>query len=190
MDTPDLRVEYVAAGAMSESMRAAKHALQVACFADVPADEIEEYFVAEAIGSVLAWEGAALVGCVSVHKRTITVAGEDIVLGGYGGTCTRADRRRQGIGAQVCAVAMEQLRREGCAVAVLAVGEDGATVPFYERQGYRLLGRPFEIVTASGTRVLPEGDLAMIAPVTSPDVLERIMAGEGPFFIGPEPGYW
>lgn len=190
MNTPDLRVEYVAAGAMTAAMRVAKHALQVNCFADVPADEIYEYFVAEPIGSVLAWEGEDLVGCVSVHKRTISVDGEEVLLGGYGGTCTRADKRRRGIGAEVCAVAMEQLRREGCAIAVLAVGEDGATVPFYARQGYRVLGRPFEIVTASGTRVVPEGDLAMIAPVESPELVERIVEGEGPFFIGPDPGYW
>lgn len=185
----DLTVEYIPARDMTDRLRAEKHALQVRCFADVPAEEIFEYFVAEPIGSVLAWHGDEMVGCVSVFKRTITFAGRPVTLGGYGGTCTREDLRGQGIGSRLCRVAMDTLHAEGCDIAMLAVDPDGSTTRFYERQGYRPLGRPFEIITAKGQRVSPE-DVAMVAPVGSEDVFHDVLAGTKPLFLGPDPGYW
>lgn len=130
----DLNVEYIPARNMTEAMRAAKHALQVACFADVPAEEIFDYFVAESIGSVLAWIDGEMVGCVSVFKRTIAFEGRPVTLGGYGGTCTREDLRGRGIGARICGVAMETLHAEGCDIAMLAVDKYDSTTRFYERQ--------------------------------------------------------
>jgi len=185
----DLTVEYIAADAMTGAMRADKHALQVACFADVPAEEIFDYFVADPIGSVLAWIAGEMVGCVSVFKRTITFKGRPVTLGGYGGTCTRVDLRGQGIGSRLCRVAMDSLHAEGCDIAMLAVDKDGSTTRFYERQGYRPLGRPFEIITAKGQRVTPD-DIAMVAPVGSGDILHDVLAGTEPLFLGPEPDYW
>ena len=184
-----LTVAYVADDGTTEAMRAAKHALQVACFADVPAEEIFDYFVAEPIGSVLAWIDGEMVGCVSVFKRTIAFEGRSLILGGYGGTCTREDLRGRGVGARVCGVAMETLHAEGCDIAMLAVDRDGSTNRFYERQGYRALGRPFEIVTGKGQRVSPD-DIAMIAPVRSEQIFHDVLAGTEPLFLGPDPGYW
>lgn len=60
---------------MTESMSAAKHDLQVSCFADVDINTIYEYFVAESIGSVLTWSGDDLVGCVSVFGRALSTRG-------------------------------------------------------------------------------------------------------------------
>lgn len=185
----DLTVEYLPVQNMTEAMRAEKHALQVACFATVPAEEIYDYFVAESIGSVLAWRGDEMVGCVSVFDRTITVEGERVRLGGYGGTCTRSDVRGRGIGSRVCRVAMDTLRERGCDIAMLAVDNDGSTNRFYERQGFQVLGRPFEIVTAKDHRVDP-GDVAMLAPVCSEVIFDRVLASDVPLFLGPERGYW
>lgn len=185
----NLRIAYVADDGMTRTMRADKHVLQVACFADVPTEEIFDYFVAEPIGSVLAWISDEMVGCVSVFKRIITFEGQDVTLGGYGGTCTRKDRRGQGIGARVCGVAMDTLHAEGCDIAMLAVDKDGSTNRFYERQGFRVLGRPFEIVTAKGRRVRPD-DVAMIAPVGSDTIFERVRRSREPLFLGPDAGYW
>ena len=188
-DASELRVAYIPESDMTDAMRGDKHALQVACFADVPAEEIFDHFVAEPIGSVLAWSGDVMVGCVSVFKRSITFEGRPVTLGGYGGTCTRADLRGRGIGSRVCGVAMEALRAEGCEIAMLAVDKDGSTNRFYERQGYRALGRPFEIVTAKGQRISPD-DVAMVAPVTSDEIFQRVLAGGQPLFLGPDKGYW
>jgi ribosomal protein S18 acetylase RimI-like enzyme len=167
-DKLDVNARYIPRHEMTEEFRQARQQLQVECFSDVAEELIYEYFVAESSGSVLAWIGNDLVGCV----------------------CTRQDQRGRGIGSLVCRIAMDQLHRQQVDIAMLAVGADGATAAFYERQGFRFLGRPFEIVTASGKRVAPEGDLAMIAPVKSDVILSRIMASKEPLFLGPEPGYW
>lgn len=53
-----------------------------------------------------------------------------------------------------------------------------------------MLGRPFEIVTASGNRVAPVGDLVMIAPVTLPETYAAVMKGTSSLYLGPEKGYW
>ncbi len=188
-DRGELRVDYVPDGEMNETMRADKQALQEVCFADVPVEELFETFVAEPIGSVLAWSGEEMAGYVSVFTRSIVFKGQLVRLGGYGGTCTRADLRGQGIGARVCGVAMETLHAEGCEIAMLAVDKDGSTNRFYERQGYRVLGRPFEIVTAKGQRISPD-DVAMVAPVTSDDIFRRVLADTRPLFLGPDKGYW
>jgi GNAT superfamily N-acetyltransferase len=189
-DKLDVNARYIPRHEMTEEFRQAKHQLQVECFSDVAEEIICEYFVAESSGSVLAWIGNDLVGCVSVFVRNIEFENETITLGGYGGTCTREDQRGRGIGSLVCRIAMDQLRKHQVDIAMLAVGADGTTAVFYERQGFRFLGRPFEIVTASGKRVAPEGDLAMIAPVKSNVILSRVMASKEPLFLGPEPGYW
>lgn len=184
-----LRIAYITASEMSQAMDADKHTLQLSCFADVPAEEIFDYFVATSIGSVLAWISDEMVGCVSVFKRIITFDGQAVLLGGYGGTCTREDHRGQGIGSRVCEVAMDTLRAEGCDIAMLAVDKDGSTDRFYQRQGFRALGSSFEIVTGKGKRVSPE-DVAMIAPVNSETMFQHILASRQPLFLGPEKGYW
>lgn len=72
---------------------------------------------------------------------------------------------------------------------MLAVDRDGATDRFYEHQGFRKLGRPFEIVTASGRRARPD-DVAMVALVGSEASFEHVLGSREPQFLGPEAGYW
>jgi GNAT superfamily N-acetyltransferase len=92
-------------------------------------------FVAEAMAKVLAYHAGEAVGCVSVFRRRIRYEGKDVALGGFGGTCTRADMRGRGIGTRVCLAARDLLRQEGCDVAFLAVGAKSGTAAFYERLG-------------------------------------------------------
>ena len=177
-------------GEVTQTQRDEMHQLQVACFSDVPYDEIMEDFVAAPIARVLSYHDAVMVGCVSVYKRTIIYAGQPVVMGGFGGTCTRTDMRGRGVGTAVCRVAMDALHAKGCAVAMLAVGAGKGTERFYEPFGFRLLGRPFVFVNVHGEHKTPDNDMAMLAPVASSDVFAAIMAGTEPLDIGPEPGYW
>lgn len=131
-----------------------------------------------------------MIGCVSVFKRTIEHAGRSILIGGFGGTCTRADLRGRGIGTLVCLAAMQGLHDEGCAFAMLAVGADSTTNRFYEPFGFRKLGRPFVFVNIHGQRKTPQHEAAMVAPICSPDVFALVMASPEPLGVGPEAGYW
>jgi predicted N-acetyltransferase YhbS len=190
----DVPIVVVRTADLNEAQGAAMHALQVTCFSDVPYEELMEEFVAESFAKVLAYAGSAdeggeLVGCVSVFKREIEHEGRQVLLGGFGGTCTRADLRRRGIGTRVCRAASELLREEGCDVAFLAAAP--GTERFYGRFGFVSLGRPYTFVKARGVTEQPDTwDDGMLAPVRSRALFEAILGGRSPFHRGPEKGYW
>ncbi|MBI3970042.1 MAG: GNAT family N-acetyltransferase [Chloroflexi bacterium] len=187
----NLEVFVVRAAHLTEEQRGHVRELQSQCFAEVPYDQLMEDFVAQSVAKVLAYHEGQPVGCVSVFRRSIEHAGRSIVLGGCGGTCTRADLRGRGVGTTVCLAAMDVLRQEGCDAAFLAVGETSGTAAFYERLGFVLLGKPFTFVNARGVTKTPSSDdVGMLAPVCAREVFELVMAGGEPLHLGPEKGYW
>lgn len=133
-------VHVVRTADLTEMQRSEMHRLQVSCFSDVPYEELMEDFVAEPFARVLAYLGDDLAGCVSVFKREIAYEGRRVVLGGFGGTCTRDDLRRRGIGTRVCRAAAGLLREEGCDVAFLAAAP--GTERFYGQVGFVPLATP------------------------------------------------
>lgn len=175
---------------LTETQHRDIHQLQVQCFSDVPYEELMEDFVAPSMAKVVAYTGETLVGCVAVYKRAIEHDGRQIVIGGFGGTCTREDLRGLGIGTAVCRMAMTTLEQESCDIAMLAVGATSGIDKFYERFGFHLLQRPFIFITARGRPKTPERDVAMIVPVCSQEVFEYVLHSQAPLNIGPEQGYW
>jgi GNAT superfamily N-acetyltransferase len=187
----DVQVLAIRAEHLTEEQRGHVRELQNQCFVNVPYDELMEDFVAESIAKVLAYHEGSPVGCVSVFRRLIEYEGRSITLGGYGGTCTREDMRGRGVGTMLCRAAADVLRREGCDVAFLAVGEKSGTASFYERLGFVLLGKPFTFVNARGITKRPSSDdVGMLAPVCSQEVFDFVMAGTESLHLGSEPGYW
>lgn len=187
----NVQVLVIRAEHLTEEQRRHVRELQGRCFANVPYDELMEDFVAESMAKVLAYHEGAPVGCVSVFRRMIEYEGRSIILGGYGGTCTREDMRGRGIGTMMCQAAMDVLRREGCDVAFLAVGEKSGIAAFYERLGYVLLRKPFTFVNARGITKMPSSDdVGMLAPVCSREAFDLVMDGSEPLHLGPEQGYW
>jgi predicted N-acetyltransferase YhbS len=193
-EPPDVRNLVVRDSDLTAAQRSAVHRLQVTCLSDVPCEELMEDFVAESFAKVLAYlgndgDGSELVGCLSMFKREIEYEGQGVVLGGFGGTCTRADLRRRGIGTRVCRAAADLLREEGCGVAFLAAAP--GTERFYGQFGFAPLGKPYTFVSARGVTKQPDtwAD-GMLAPVCSRVVFKRILRGRTPLLLGPEKGYW
>jgi GNAT superfamily N-acetyltransferase len=182
------RVFVIEEHELSSTQAAEMLDLQKSCFQDIPPEELDEDFDRPSIARVLAYEDVALVGCAQVFRRFVDYRGSRIDLGGFGGVCTRADRRRQGIGTRVCLAAMSYLRERRCEIAFLAVGTSTGTHRFYEPFGFRLLARPFVYANSQG--LLKQADGGMIAPLCSPDVYEQVMKGETAFALTPERGYW
>ena len=86
--------------------------LQIACFDQVTAEEIEEDYNRPSVARVLAYDRGALIACAEVFKRTVEHEGQRILLGGLS-PCTRQDQRGKGIGTRVCQAALDYLRRLG-----------------------------------------------------------------------------
>jgi GNAT superfamily N-acetyltransferase len=168
--------------------------LAIQCFPGVTAEEAEEDFCCEPVVRVLAYRQEELVAGAEVFRREVEYEGRAIVVGGFG-PFVREDLRNRGIGTGVCRTAMDYLQEQGCDVAFLAIGseeESGwqyhARLRFYERLGFALLDRPILYANARGELLESEGGL--IAPLCSQELCERILHGESPFSLAPEPGYW
>ena len=161
--------------------------LQMWCFSDVTAKEVEEDFCRPPIASVLAYSQNVLVACAEVFKREVEYEGQPITVGGFG-PCTREDSRGQGIGTKVCETAMDYLKEQGGDIAFLSVDTGTETYRFYERLGFKMLARPFIYANIRGE--LKESNGGMIAPLCSKELFEHVLQGDAQFALTPEPGYW
>lgn len=162
--------------------------LQIACFADqVTAEEIEEDFVRPPVAWVVARHQGELIAVAEVFQRQIAYQGQAISLGGLS-PCTRADWRGRGIGTRICRAAMDYLAGRGCDLAFLSVDTGRASHPLYERLGFKMLPRPFLYANARGE--VKKSDGGMVVPLRSPALCARVLQGDAPLDLGPEPGYW
>lgn len=161
--------------------------LQIQCFSDVTAEEVEEDFCGSPVVSVLAYSQDALVACAGVFKRKVEYERQTITIGGFG-PCTREDLRGQGIGTRVCKAAMNYLKEQGCDIAFLSVDTERETHSLYERLGFRMLTKPFIYANVRGE--LKESNGGMIAPLCSQELFEYVLRGDTQFALTPEPGYW
>lgn len=188
-----INVSVVEEGALTPEQEDAFLQLAIQCFTDVTAEEVEEDFCRPPIARVLAYAGGDLVAGAEVFKRVVEYAGKMVAVGGFG-PFTREDLRGQGIGTQVCRTAMDYLREQGCAIAFLSIGAEDEPGPFYarlrfyERLGFRRLPGPFVYANVRGE--LKEEGGGLIAPLGSAELFERVLRGDAPFALTPEPGYW
>ena len=135
----------------------------------------------DAVGYILAFAGAQLVGAVQLSQRAIDFRGQAVQLGGLGGVATDAAWRGRGIASAATATAMARLRELGCDVAYLCTNIEKLS-HLYGQVGFVPLGRAHTYLGASGKRYTD--DDGMVAPVNSPALLAAILADDQPFDIG------
>lgn len=180
-------VIVVEEGAVRPEQKEEMQRLQIACFDQVTAQEIDEDYNRPSVARVLAYDQGELIACAEVFQRTVEYGGQPILLGGFS-PCTRQDRRGRGIGTLVCQAATGYLRRQGCDMLFLSVDTGRETHPLYERLGFRMLPRPFIYANIHGE--LKESAGGMIAPLCSPALYGRVLHGDRPFTLTPEIGCW
>jgi len=134
-------------------------------------------------GHIIVAEKREVVGAAQWYRRTITVDGDTILLGGIGSLCTRKDKRKLGVGTLLLKRAMQELRRNSIDIAYLCtqVGKDWM-VRFYEKAGFVCLVPGHTYTGRSGKRYT-EYD-GMIAPVCSRGVFSHITMMKRPLDIG------
>lgn len=118
---------------------------------------------------------------IALLKRTTQLYGKHILLGGIDGVCTLSEWRKKGIASNMLSIAMEELKKEGCAIAYLCtdVEKNGR---LYGRVGFKHLSIQHTYLGESGKRYY-DWD-GMIAPVISQDIFEEVMESKEPFDIG------
>lgn len=135
------------------------------------------------IGYIVVQEGEAVIGAVTILRRTIVFDGVSMILGGIGGLCTRNDKRKNGVGTLLLTQAMDELHRAVCDIAYLCTDvSKGWMIRFYQKAGFVRLKQGHTYTGKSGKRYT-ELD-GMVAPICSKELFQRIHLIKKPFDIG------
>jgi len=183
-----LEVVFVPLGELTSMQRQRIGELQKECFSHVSRKEIEECFIAEGFGWILAYENGLILGQVELHSRAALFEGGHVSLGGLGGTCVTADARNRGVGKAMVEKGLEILRHEkksdvACLSADIEHHPHGG---LYHHLGFRLMMRKVSFEDVYGRTRYDVGELFI--PLCSQETYDLIMRSNGTFHIGR--GYW
>ena len=139
-------------------------------------------------GMYLLLDGDRVAGHVTVHQSKTTFDGQEFALGGFGGLVVHPDYRGFGYGRQLAEAALEKAREIGIDVACMTVNMESGITAFYERLGYRFLGRPAFFINWANQE--KSDDTMMLMGIHDPALAEKILISDLPFHYGPNRGHW
>ncbi len=160
--------------------------LTKSCFSHIPKGEIEEDFYSPKIARVLAYQNDSLVGYAGIHLSLGNFQGRDIHIGGFGGVCTRRDKRRKGIASLVCKQAVAYLMHKQCDVLFISVDTTHKSYELYEKLGFVHLLQEFSWTNTKNQVKKDTG--GMIAPLKDTKLFHLIQKNNDILHIGK--GYW
>jgi predicted GNAT family N-acyltransferase len=179
-------IELVKAGELTKEQETGLTALNIECFGDVPAKEIEENFYAEPFAYLFAFINDRMISRVALFKRNLAFAGRPITVGGIGGVCVSKEFRHHGVASSLLKRALIVLKSEECDVACLNVDLEKKIYPLYEKLGFKLMEREISFENSHGDTVKELG--TMFIELNSPDVFNLLMNSRETFHYGK--GYW
>ncbi len=139
--------------------------------------------IKDRIGYVCAMENNKLSGMIIVMRRNIVFEKFPIILGGIACVCVCPEKRKQGLATKLLTEAINELKRVGCDIAYLCTDvEDAGYLKLYGSFGFKVLGRPQTFLGKSGKRYIAND--AMIAPINSKEIFERVITGKEDLDIG------
>jgi hypothetical protein len=136
-----LELVFVPLGEVTSGQRLRIRELQKECFSQVSREEIQECFIAEGFGWILAYENGLI---VSRSSSTVEwYCSKQVSLGGLGGTCVTVAARNRGMEKAIVEKGLEILKDErrsdvACFNADVDHHPDGG---LYHQVGFRLMKR-------------------------------------------------
>ncbi len=131
---------------------------------------------------IVARDSDEIVGMVAAYKRNILYLGEELVMGGIGKMRVSLEYQRRGIASKLMGIVISELKAESVDVALLCTNIDSFLVNFYEKFGFKLLGKPYRYKGKSGKDYTElEG---MLAPINSKSKFKTVMSSEHVLDIG------
>ena len=182
-----VRIVYVPTKELTSAQNLRIMELQRECFSHVSRMEIEECFIAESFGRILASRDTSIIGQTGLFKREVLFESRRIFLGGIGGVCVTASERHQGVGRGMVKRGLAILKRRGCHIACLSANlkeyPDGG---LYHRLGFRLMGRRISFEDVHERQRYDSDE--MFIPVCSKEICDLVMSSGKTFHMGR--GYW
>ena len=146
-------------------------------------EEQEDRFFSNPFAFLLAIEKNSVIGVIELHKREINYQGRNVVLGGFGGVCTKKSRRRRGVATTLLNYGLKELRYKSCDIAYICTDvDDPVMLKIYYQAGFISLNKPYTYIGKSGKRYTEKD--GMIAPIKSKEKFDIVMKGKDVFDIG------
>jgi len=146
-------------------------------------EEQKDRFFSTPFAFLLAIEKNSVIGVIKLYKREISYQGRNVVLGGFGGVCTKKSSRRRGVATTLLNVGLKELRSQGCGIAYLCTDfNDPAMIKLYSKVGFVPLNKSYTYLGKSGKRYTEKD--GMITPVKSGDKFNLVIRGKDIFDIG------
>jgi ribosomal protein S18 acetylase RimI-like enzyme len=183
-----LQLIFVQTDELSQSQRSRINELQKECFSHVSREDVEECFIAPNFGWIFAYENGAIIGQLELFNRKALFDGQEVILGGMGGTCVTASARHRGIAREMVRKGLEILKQEkrsdvACLNANLKNFPLGG---LYYEIGFRLMERSVSFEDLHGHIRFDSGEVFIA--VCSEEIYNFIMNSDKTFHIGR--GYW
>jgi GNAT superfamily N-acetyltransferase len=142
---------------------------------------VEERFCSQPKAWLLVFEGDQIIGGAKLYRRKVIFNNREVILGGVGSVCTRADRRNQGIATAMLKEAVKILKGWECDIAYLCADIE-ETGSLYSQVGFVSLNIPYTYYGRSGK--LHEGHNGMIAPLNSSIIFEEVLSSKHKLHLG------
>jgi predicted GNAT family N-acyltransferase len=130
---------------------------------------------------LLVFEGDQMIGGIKLYKRKVMFNTREVILGGVGSVCTRADKRNQGIATSMLKEAMKILKKWECDIAYLCANIE-ETGSLYGQVGFVPLNKPYTYHGRSGK--LHEGHNGMIALINSSSIFKEVLSSKHRLHLG------
>ncbi len=186
-----MELKYIPNGTMTEQQQKAVDIINDTCLSDdIPeVFDIDTYaYSAPEDGMYLAIEGDRIIGRAAVHKVRATYNGRAYNLGGFGGLAVLPEYQGGGYGRALAEAALAKCREIGVDVVCMEANIRSGIAQFYERLGFRFLGRPAYFINHGMHEV---GDPhVMLMGLLDPALGEEILSTEHKFSYGEHLGHW
>ncbi len=163
-------------------------AIDRACFADVPEEDILNDFIDVPVGHFFVYDRSQMIGRVELHKRAAKYDGRSYRLGGFCGLAVLPGYRNHGYGSRLIALAVEKLKEFDCALACLCVDRTQDAYKLYLKYGFLFLDRAAHFIDKENRE--KTDDSVMLLGICDKKLADYILHTDFVFHYGDEKGYW
>lgn len=186
-----MKIQFIPRDEVTKTQQQMIDAVNKACFGFEPDQfkpEQGHIFGAVEAGVCALWDGGAIVGVAYIYKRLSDYEGQEFYIGGFGGLGILPPYRGRGCARRMVEEALKRSYEIGVDVACLFIERQQTVYQFYQRLGYRFIGRDAYCIDSRGEeRAVAD---VMVLGLRNEELAQKICATGGKFHYGAGEGCW